>query len=216
MTRMRPATVAQLRVAVADPVRVAEYRDLVVEFDPDDCYPWRGAISGKGHGRFSIGDSYVDLADHTRKRVTYTVIAHRFGYAARNGVDALLRVPLLGHWCDNPPCQNPRHWRESDPSTNRREYFARRASVLGPLADVRGARGRAQAVRDAARDGENLVAAALAGAQEVHLAQGGLFGEPTRVYGEARRDPQIEAQPADGVSADGEGDDTQSALFELP
>jgi hypothetical protein len=72
------------------------------------------------------------------------------------GVDALLTVPVLAHSCDNPLCQNPGCWRESDPYANARDYANRRHTVRGALTDTRGARGRARAVRDAARDGADV------------------------------------------------------------
>ncbi len=53
------------------------------------------AISGKGRGRFQIADERFTRADGMTTRRTYVVIAHRFGYAALHGVEALLDVPLL-------------------------------------------------------------------------------------------------------------------------
>ena len=135
----------------------------------DQCWLWTGAISGKGHGRFQIADQRLTRADGTTVRRTYVVIAHRFGYAALHGVDALLDVPLLAHSCDNPLCQNPRCWRESNHRANGQDYAHRRDLVRGALADTRGARGRARAVRDAARDGAEISEAVLAGLRPVHL-----------------------------------------------
>ena len=45
-------------------------------------------ISGKGHCRLQIADQRFTRADRTTVRHTYVVIAHRFGYGARRGVDA--------------------------------------------------------------------------------------------------------------------------------
>ncbi|WP_142065335.1 hypothetical protein [Pseudonocardia kunmingensis] len=173
-------TVAVLRAAVADPVVVGRYFRLVQRGRPEQCWPWVGAISGRGHGRFHLAGTYVVDAEGQRLRRTHVVIAHRFGYAVRYGVDALLRVPVVAHGCDNPLCQNPRCWRESDPVRNRREYLARRGTVLGALADTRGARGRARAVRDAVRAGDDVAAAVLAGASAVHRDQLAMFDEPSR------------------------------------
>ena len=92
-----------------------------------------------------------------------------------HGVDALLDVPLLAHQCDNPLCQNPRCWRESNHRANGQDYGRRRDIVRGALADTRGARGRARAVRDAARDGAEISEAVLAGLRPVHLHQIELF-----------------------------------------
>ncbi len=106
------------------------------------------------------------------------VIAHRFGYAVLHGIDALLQVPLLAHQCDNPLCQNPRCWRESNHRANSQDYGRRRDVVRGALADTRGARGRARAVRDAARNGAAISEAVLAGMPPVHLYQIELFPSP--------------------------------------
>ncbi len=105
------------------------------------------------------------------RRRTYVVIAHRFGYAALHGVDALLQVPLLAHQCDNPLCQNPKCWRESNHRANGQDYRRRRDVVRGALADTRGARGRARAVRNGAEISE----AVLAGLRPVHAHQIELF-----------------------------------------
>ena len=78
---------------------------------------------------------------------------------------------MSAHSCDNPLCQNPGCWRESDPYANPRDYTNRRHTVRGALTDTRGARGRARAVRDAARDGADVQEAVLAGWRAVHRDQ---------------------------------------------
>lgn len=124
--------------AVADPDVVARYLAKVVQVPGTECVWWTGAVSGAGHGRFWVGDGRV-------------VIAHRFAYALVHGADALPAV--LGHRCDNPLCQrvSPEHVAPSTPSQNRMEWLIRRDITAGPLADPRGSRGRAQALRDLAR-----------------------------------------------------------------
>ena len=102
MARMSEQTVHYLRVAVADPELVGRYWSHVKIGRPDECWLWTGPISGKGHGRFQIADAHFPQPDGSIRRRTYVVIAHRFGYAALHGVDALLQVPLLAHQCDNP------------------------------------------------------------------------------------------------------------------
>jgi hypothetical protein len=114
-----------------------------------------------------------------------SVIAHRFGYAALHGVDALLQVPLLAHQCDNPLCQNPKCWRESNHRANGQDYGRRRDVVRGALADTRGARGRARAVRDAARNGAAISEAVLAGLPPVHLHQIELFPDGVQQGGDS-------------------------------
>ena len=175
MARMSERTVQYLRRAVADPELVDRYWSHVKVGRPDQCWLWTGAISGKGHGRFQIADAHVLHSDGSIRRCTYVVIAHRFGYAALHGVDALLQVPLLAHQCDNPLCQNPRCWRESNHRANGQDYSRRRDIVRGALADTRGARGRARAVRDAAKNGADISEAVLAGLRPVHVQQMELF-----------------------------------------
>lgn len=180
MARMSTDTITQLRLAVADTVIVQRYWSHIKTGRGDECWLWTGAISGKGHGRFQIADQHITQPDGSARRRTYVVIAHRFGYAALHGVDALLDVPLLAHQCDNPLCQNPRCWRESNHRANGQDYGRRRDTVRGALADTRGARGRARAVRDAARDGAEISEAVLAGLRPVHRGQIDLFSAPAR------------------------------------
>lgn len=149
MARMSEGTVLRLRAAVADPVIVERYWSHVRVPSEPGCWLWTGAISGKGHGRFQIADDYIPTTTGRPTRQTFVVIAHRFGYALRYSVDALLAVPIVAHRCDNPLCQNPVCWRESNHRANGREFALRRDEVRGSLADQRGARGRARAVRDA-------------------------------------------------------------------
>lgn len=207
---MSPATIAALRAAVADPATVARYWQHVRLAEDGACWYWLGAVSGRGHGRFQIADAY-SLAHGERRRHTYVVIAHRFGYALHAGVDALLGVPIVAHRCDNPLCQNPRHWRESDPTTNRREWAARRREVRGPLADVRGSRGRARAVRDAVRSGDDVADVELAGASEAHRDQLGLFAEHDRDYRSRETSTPVTEQPH---AAAGERATDQPGLFD--
>lgn len=173
--RMSDATLTRLRIAVADAEVVGRYWSHVLRSDDPACWVWTGAISGRGHGRFQIADDYF-AAEHGRvQRQTFVVIAHRFGFAVKHGVDALLAVPALAHRCDNPLCQKPAHWRESNHRANGQEYAVRRDQVRGNLADSRGARGRARAVRDAARGGLDVDVAVAAGWLPVHRDQHDLF-----------------------------------------
>ena len=175
MARMSDQTVAELRVAVNDPTVVARYWSHIVRGTGGQCWLWTGAISGKGHGRFQLSDRRVASGPGGPFRQTFVVIAHRFGYALHYGVDALLDVPIVAHNCDNPLCQNPACWRASNHRANGQDHGRRRDIVAGPLADVRGARGRARAVRQAARDGLPVEEAVLAGLRPVHREQASLF-----------------------------------------
>lgn len=175
MARMSAETVFELRAAVDDPAVVARYWSHVLRGADRQCWLWTGAISGKGHGRFQLSDRRAVTPAGVLTRQTFVVIAHRFGYAVKYGVDALLQVPIVAHNCDNPLCQNPACWRESNHRANASDLYRRRDIVRGPLADVRGARGRARAVRDAARSGQSVEEAVLAGLRPVHRAQAALF-----------------------------------------
>jgi hypothetical protein len=62
-------------------------------------------------------------------------------------------VPVLGHRCDNQLCQRigPGHVEPWTAWRNRHDWLMRRHTLGGLLRDVRGARGRALAVRDTLR-----------------------------------------------------------------
>jgi hypothetical protein len=60
---------------------------------PFACHPWTGAHSHDGYGMFiHDGENY----------------ATRWGY--RHFVGELAPGEIVRHSCDNPPCQNQRHW----------------------------------------------------------------------------------------------------------
>ena len=137
--------------AVADAGVRARWEAKLVVVPGSECLWWTGAISGRGHGRFWLASGRV-------------VIAHRFAYALEHGAEAAEQVRVLGHRCDNPLCQrvDPGHVVASSWEQNRREWVARRDLLGTPLADPRGARRRAGALRDLARRDPALVSAALA------------------------------------------------------
>ena len=126
--------------ALADHSVRERYAEKLVEVPGSDCLWWTGAISGRGHGRFWVAGEFV-------------VIAHRFAFAMRHGIDALAEARLLGHRCDNPLCQriDVEHVVVSTARDNRREWVARRDSRDSPLADPRGSRPRAEVLRSLAR-----------------------------------------------------------------
>ncbi len=160
MRQMSTLSVVLLREAVDDPAVVARYEAHVREVPGMPCPRlWVGAISGRGHGRFWLGQ--VDGQD-------VTIIAHRFWYAVCCGVDELLAVEVLSHACDNPLCQTlgPDHARPTTNARNRAEWAQRRRSPGLPLRDLRGARGRARAVRAAALGAEDVITVATNGLGE--------------------------------------------------
>jgi hypothetical protein len=66
------------------------------------CHPWTGNTVADGYGMIS-----VDSGNR---------LAHRIGWALLNG-----EIPnglFVCHTCDNPPCQNPRHWFLGTPGEN--------------------------------------------------------------------------------------------------
>jgi len=163
MNRMSARTIAALQDAVEDQAVVDRYWSFVSTSVTDrGCRLWTGAVTGKGHGRLWLANYPVELDGRTVVR-DVAVIAHRFGFALANGVGALLRAPQITHRCDEPLCQEPGHFKVGTNSTNQAEYWSRRLVPESPLRDTRGARGRSVAMRDAARTGEDLVAADRAG-----------------------------------------------------
>lgn len=70
------------------------YLDKVDKRGSDECWEWTAARFEKGYGAFRLGDKQVK--------------AHRFGY--RLLIGPIPEGLYVCHTCDNPPCQNPRHW----------------------------------------------------------------------------------------------------------
>ena len=131
------------------------------------CRPWMGAIGGSGHGTFWLGenDSGHDVV----------IVAHRFGWALSFGLESLRAAQVVRHTCDEPSCQTPGHWAAGTVAQNTAEWAARRAVPGSPLRDLRGARGRAFALREAARSGGDLDAVAMAGLPPADQWQDTLF-----------------------------------------
>lgn len=137
---MRPEVRERWEAALSSEAVRDRWASKVVLVPGSDCLWWLGAISGRGHGRFWVGPDHV-------------VIAHRFAFAMARGVEALEDARLLGHRCDNPLCQriDDDHVGVSTARRNRLEWLHRRDWVDSPLADPRGARGRAEVLRRLAR-----------------------------------------------------------------
>jgi len=76
---------------------------------PDACWPWTGSCDKNGYGVFSID------AEHP--------YATRWGYTHRIGP-----IPTghgILHRCDNPPCQNDRHWFTGTQADNNADKMAK-------------------------------------------------------------------------------------------
>ena len=102
-----------------------------------------------GHGKFRAGSrarAGAGLAAPSR-----IVTAHMYAYQLGHGV---IEAPLAGqvvirHSCDETSCQNWDHLLVGTQPENVWDYRARRGREDGPLADRRGARSRATAIRQA-------------------------------------------------------------------
>lgn len=153
--RREVATAAVWQQAVTDPHVVGRYwRHVRSQPAPDSgCLLWTGAISGGGHGRFWLGTNH-----HGRD---VCVLAHRYRWGLAYGYAAVLNTPVVRHDCDVPLCQNLDHLRAGTPSANRHDWVNRREEPGSPLHDRRGPRGRAVALRNAARGSHTDLYAAI-------------------------------------------------------
>jgi hypothetical protein len=150
-----PVTAAAVDVAMwqawlADPDTLRRFEALVYRRG-DGCAYWLGAISSTGHGKFRAG-SRAQARTWTRSAVPSRIVsAHVFAYQLHHGV---ITAPWAGqvvirHSCDETSCENSDHLLIGTQPENVWDYRARRGREDGPLADHRGARGRATAIRDA-------------------------------------------------------------------
>jgi hypothetical protein len=135
---------------LADPDTRRRFEALVYRRGPDRCAYWTGAISSTGHGKFRAGSraqAGAGLAVPSR-----IVTAHVYAYRLGHGLIAPSAVAgqvVIRHSCDETSCQNWDHLLVGTQPENVWDYRARRGREDGPLADHRGARGRAAAIRDA-------------------------------------------------------------------
>jgi hypothetical protein len=115
------------------------------------CWIWTAGISSTGHGSFRA----ASLPGRSRRG---TVPAHLFAYQLEHGVIPRLGWPgtddpCLCHRCDEAGCVNPAHMRLGTTAENRADWAQRHRHPHSPLADLRGAAGRARAVAAAVREG---------------------------------------------------------------
>jgi HNH endonuclease len=136
------------RAWLADRDTRGRHEALVYRRGPGQCAYWLGAISSTGHGKFRVGSRARARPQAGPSRI---VTAHVYAYQLHHGV-----LPAAGagqivirHQCDETSCQNWEHLITGSQPDNVRDYLARRGREGGPLADSRGARGRAVAIRAA-------------------------------------------------------------------
>jgi hypothetical protein len=136
---------------LADPDTLRRFDGLVYRRGPDRCAFWVGAISSTGHGKFRAGSRAQARAGTKPAMSSRIVTAHVYAYQLHHGI---IPAPWLGqvvvrHSCDETSCENGDHLLSGTQPENVWDYRARRGREDGPLADHRGARGRAVAIRDA-------------------------------------------------------------------
>lgn len=134
--------------AVKDPRVIARYFAKITP-DPDsECWWWTGAISGRGRGRFWTRDGKV-------------VIAQRFGWALAHPGSRFR--PSLGTNATTRSASSPLTSRRPPRRRTGPNWADRRHTLGSPLRNTRGARKRAEAIRDAALSGCGLKDAKGAG-----------------------------------------------------
>jgi hypothetical protein len=143
-------------VLLDDEKACARVHEKVYRRGPGQCHYWLGALSSTGHGRVRLGVRAVGA----RRRASVVVAAHVYLYQESRG---LLRplpdgsYPLIRHRCGELSCLNPIHLAAGTAAGAAVGAIAARGAV-GPAADIRGAQGRAMAIRNA------IVGAIAAGA----------------------------------------------------
>lgn len=127
------------------------FEALVHRRDSDQCAYWLGAISSTGHGKFRAGSRAQARAETRLATPSRIVTAHVFAYHLHRGVIAAPGPGqvVIRHICDETSCENWDHLLIGTQPENVWDYRARRGRENGPLADKRGARGRATAIRAA-------------------------------------------------------------------
>jgi hypothetical protein len=141
---------------------------------PGRCHYWLGALLASGHGRVRLG---VRSAGALRP-ASVMVAAHVYLYQESRG---LLRplpdgsYPLVYQRCGEPSCLNPIHLAAGTAADSTGGVIAARGPA-GPVADIRGAQGRAMAIRNAILGA--IAAGATPGEIEVAIEKAAAAGIP--------------------------------------
>ena len=138
-----PPDAAAWHAWLADEVTRHRFGALTYRRGPGKCAYWLGAISSTGHGKFRAGSRARGSGAESR-----IVSAHVYAYQLEHGI--IQGGLVVRHRCDEASCMAGEHLISGHQGENVSDYQARRL-VPGPLADRRGARGRAMAIRDAIR-----------------------------------------------------------------
>jgi hypothetical protein len=132
---------------LADAASRARVHQKVYRRGPGQCHYWLGALTSTGHGRVRLG---VRTAGAVRP-AGVVAAAHVYLYQESRG---LLRplpdgsYPLVRHRCGEPSCLNPIHLAAATAGGGTAGMIAA-GGTAGPAADIRGAQGRAMAIRNA-------------------------------------------------------------------
>jgi hypothetical protein len=124
----------------------ARVHEKVYRRGPGQCHYWLGTLSSSGHGRVRLG---VRTASALRP-VSVVVAVHVYLYQESRG---LLRplpggsYPVVRGRCGEPSCLNPIHLAAGTAAASAAAIAAR--GTTSPAADIRGAQGRAMAIRNA-------------------------------------------------------------------
>lgn len=142
--RIPPDVWATLLADAASRDRVHE---KVYRREPGQCHYWLGALTSSGHGRVRLGGQAASAV----RPAGVVVAAHVYLYQESRG---LLRplpngsYPLVRHRCGEPSCLNPIHLAAGAAPGDSAVMIAA-GGTAGPAADIRGAQGRAVAIRNA-------------------------------------------------------------------
>jgi hypothetical protein len=134
---------------IEDPETQRRFEALTYRRGPGQCAYWLGAISSTGHGKFRAGSRARAAAGPVSRIVTAHVYAYQQHYGAIP--DELAGRIVVRHRCDETSCQNWEHLLPGSQPDNVDDWRVRRGRESGPLADHRGAQGRAIAIRNAIR-----------------------------------------------------------------